>query len=306
MIHLLYPHNVANVCLVGSAIEVDCTEAEALAYAQSLMDDTYPVKLAGHPGADVATVDIYSAAGRRSSSIRKGTKKVYRHVNTVRRHPKEMMLDEHGNRSIFDDVDEYPAARPVLPPMNTVAITGNTYPHRRALGGKWDKSRSAWVLPVEKEAEALALLSSAPVASTKEEAALRATRDIARAAFPEWRGRKLLVKNVKSVTLSGTYWSGGSKNTFVAVELATGRTSPAAASLGDPNVFGGTGDNCPTIEIPAGFAIVEHVIFRGKDLGCRVYLPLEVEVLTRAEASIAIGTSVHQEVEELMSGERSR
>lgn len=157
----------------------------------------------------------------------------------------------------------------------TVEISGNTYPHRiafRAMGGKWDGAKKAWVLPAEKAGEALALMVEV-VDSAKE--ALRATRDIAKAAFPGWKGRKLRVERRETVTLSGTYWSGGSKNEFVAVELATMRTSPADARLGDPNAFGGIGDSCPTIGIPVGFAIVEHVIFRGKDLGCRVYMAPE-------------------------------
>lgn len=199
---------------------------------------------------------------------------------------------------------------------NTVAITGNTYPYRiafRALGGKWDGAKKAWILPAEKEHEALALMTKVSKKVTElpppDFTQLRATRDIAKAAFPGWKGRKLSVRNVESVTLTGTYWSGGSKNEFVAVELSSLRTSPADARLGDPSVFGGIGDSCPTIKIPAGYAIVEHVIFRGKDLGCRVYLPIEVlqgTVLTRAEASMAIGTAVHQEFEQLVSGKVSR
>ncbi len=161
--------------------------------------------------------------------------------------------------------------------METIEITGNTYPHRfklSAMGGKWDGAKKAWILPAEKAGEALALMTKVAL-PPPDFTQLRSTRDIAKAAFPKWRGRKLHVERVESVTLSGTYWDGGSKSTFVAVELSTLRTSPADARLGDPNVFGGRGDDRPTIEIPAGFAIVEHVIFRGKDLGCRVYMAPE-------------------------------
>lgn len=165
----------------------------------------------------------------------------------------------------------------------TIEITGNTYPHRisfRAMGGKWDGAKKAWVLPAEKAGEALALMKAPVNTAARYDAASamegpHATMAIAKAAFPGWRGRKLRTEQRESVTLLGTYWSGGSKNTFVAVELATLRTSPADRRLGDPNAFGGIGDSHPTIRIPPGYAIVEHVIFRGKDLGCRVYTAIE-------------------------------
>lgn len=47
----------------------------------------------------------------------------------------------------------------------TVAITGNTYPVKdqiKALGGKWNADRKAWMVPDDKAAQAQALVSGAP------------------------------------------------------------------------------------------------------------------------------------------------
>jgi hypothetical protein len=46
-----------------------------------------------------------------------------------------------------------------------VAIAGNTFPVKdqlRALGGRWNADRKAWMIPVEKVDEAKALIASAP------------------------------------------------------------------------------------------------------------------------------------------------
>lgn len=45
----------------------------------------------------------------------------------------------------------------------TVAITGNTYPVKdqiKALGGRWDAERKAWMVPVERAAQARQLVHS--------------------------------------------------------------------------------------------------------------------------------------------------
>lgn len=50
--------------------------------------------------------------------------------------------------------------------MKTVLITGNTFPVKeqlKALGGKWNKDAKGWEVPAEKEAEAKALVTNAPV-----------------------------------------------------------------------------------------------------------------------------------------------
>lgn len=49
---------------------------------------------------------------------------------------------------------------------STVAITGNTYPVREqlaALGGRWNPTTKAWMVPAARAAEAQALVKTAPV-----------------------------------------------------------------------------------------------------------------------------------------------
>lgn len=54
--------------------------------------------------------------------------------------------------------------------MNTVAITGNTYPVKdqiKALGGRWNADQKAWMVPADKADAAQALVASAPKASSR-------------------------------------------------------------------------------------------------------------------------------------------
>jgi hypothetical protein len=66
----------------------------------------------------------------------------------------------------------------------------------------------------------------------------------------------------------GARWDGGSKSTFIAVDLATGRVSDP-----DARAFGSFArPSTPTVDLPVGVAIVEHAMFCGKDTGCTIYL----------------------------------
>lgn len=52
-----------------------------------------------------------------------------------------------------------------------VAIAGNTYAVKaeiKALGGRWDAEKRAWMVPAERADEARKLVSSAPTKSTSE------------------------------------------------------------------------------------------------------------------------------------------
>jgi hypothetical protein len=100
----------------------------------------------------------------------------------------------------------------------------------------------------------------------------KAALRIARIAFPDWKGRKIKVEEVSHVRLSDRYWDGGTRSEYRAVELDTLHcASPQVTGFNAPAEYGGLRED-PTIEIPEGVAIVEHSIFCGKDIGCRVYL----------------------------------
>lgn len=52
--------------------------------------------------------------------------------------------------------------------MNTIAITGNTYPVKeqiKALGGRWNAETKTWMVPADKADAARRLVSSAPKTS---------------------------------------------------------------------------------------------------------------------------------------------
>lgn len=97
-------------------------------------------------------------------------------------------------------------------------------------------------------------------------------KEVGLIAFPEYRGRKFRLEYRDSVTLHGRYWSGGSKSDWMAVNLETRQAfAPEIGGFENPPQFGGLRSD-PKIDIPPGVAIVEHVIFCGKDLGLRVYV----------------------------------
>lgn len=122
-------------------------------------------------------------------------------------------------------------------------------------------------------------------------------RAIALAAFPAYRGRTFSIRAAESVSLHGTYWDGGSRNSYALVD-ADGRTAKALPHYAPPQ-FGGPRE-VVTVTLPeAGGFIVEHSIFCGRDHGLTVYahpsviaplLPAAVD-LTEAERRLLILTS---------------
>lgn len=88
---------------------------------------------------------------------------------------------------------------------------------------------------------------------------------LARRAFPDWRGHKVRLTERPHYTMNDS-WSGGSRDFCQAVELATGRLLPHAdMAPWDPL-------STSTLTIPEGFAIIEHSIFQGHDVGVTLYV----------------------------------
>jgi hypothetical protein len=90
-----------------------------------------------------------------------------------------------------------------------------------------------------------------------------------RAADPSYRKTRAYLHVSESVSLSGTYWDGGSRSTYTAVDLATGRSKGAPQY--DPPQFGGP-RAAPVVVIPEGVAIVETGVFCGKTANASVYI----------------------------------
>lgn len=101
---------------------------------------------------------------------------------------------------------------------------------------------------------------------------LAANRDVQRvikSAAPDYRKRDARIMPTATVTLANTYWDGGSRCEYTAVELATGRVS--AAPQYAPPQFGGPA-SAPVVSIPAGIAIVQTGTFCGKPATATVYV----------------------------------
>lgn len=89
------------------------------------------------------------------------------------------------------------------------------------------------------------------------------------AADSMYRRKQATVVVVDTVTLHGTYWDGGSRSTYNAVDMLTGRS--AGAPQYDPPQFGGPQET-PVVTIPENVAIVETGYSCGKIMRAYVYV----------------------------------
>lgn len=90
-----------------------------------------------------------------------------------------------------------------------------------------------------------------------------------RAAEPNYRKHQFTLTASETVCLSNTYWDSGSRSTYTAVDLATGRSKGAPQY--DPPQFGGP-RAAPVVSIPEGIAIVETGVFMGKTATARIFI----------------------------------
>lgn len=100
---------------------------------------------------------------------------------------------------------------------------------------------------------------------------------VIKAADPSYKKRKAFVSVVDFVTLTGTYWDGGSRDTYTAVDLASYQRITAPQY--DPPQFGGPAKPL-TVDLPNNVAIVRTGVFCGKTATAHVYVkPLNVAKL---------------------------
>ena len=92
-------------------------------------------------------------------------------------------------------------------------------------------------------------------------------QQIARIAFPNYSGRKFQVLAFSGPKNIHSYWDGGSRDSYVFVNLNTGKTMEVpengtfyTAAIGELK------------ELPEGIVLVEHSIFCGKDAGITVFV----------------------------------
>jgi len=100
------------------------------------------------------------------------------------------------------------------------------------------------------------------------------------------------VCEIVTIPAEAGLWSGGSRETYQAIELATGRAVPASDDMSSP--FSDNRKEC-TIALRSGFAVVASVMFQGKDLGLTFYvhpddatklLPASTDELTDTEKKV--------------------
>lgn len=133
---------------------------------------------------------------------------------------------------------------------------------------------------------------------SKSEAIYLEKNQVPKQLLGEYSGQKFRVVIANSVTLSNTYWSGGTRSYYYSVDLVTGKRAMIAADSTAPQ-FGPCADG-ESIAIKQGYAIIEHSYFCGKDMGLVFYirsenaaklLPEKIEGLTDCELCLLDATA---------------
>lgn len=96
-------------------------------------------------------------------------------------------------------------------------------------------------------------------------------------AFPGAKSRRTVKIEGRNNYHVRDYWDGGSKDEARFLELGTMNTLSSADIPKEVRQVMGNPFNLPIcdVKITNGFCVVEHIIFRGKDLGYRIYFSKE-------------------------------
>lgn len=93
----------------------------------------------------------------------------------------------------------------------------------------------------------------------------KAVKALLKATFPDYTGRTIKLAVQESYFMED-YWDGGSRTYVRAFDMASGKVADPNHAVNNPmNRVAHA-----TFAIPDGIAMVEHVIFCGKDCGIRV------------------------------------
>ncbi len=92
-------------------------------------------------------------------------------------------------------------------------------------------------------------------------------QEIARAAFPDYTGRKFSVAAFQGPMNLASYWDGGSRTYYAVVDLNTKKSVeiPQSGTMFDKQTYRMT-------TLPFNLAVVAHSIFMGKDGGITIYV----------------------------------
>lgn len=101
-----------------------------------------------------------------------------------------------------------------------------------------------------------------------------------------YTGRKINMKAKETVTISGTAWDGGSRDTYFVLRLSNGDTLPVPRM--NPSAFGGPAED-PVINLQDDVCVVRHSIFCGKDMGLTIFVhPNNMAPLLPPKADLTI------------------
>ena len=84
-----------------------------------------------------------------------------------------------------------------------------------------------------------------------------------------YRKHRACIKVRETVKISGTYWDGGSRSEYTAVQISSGQSITGMRF--DPPQFGGPSSD-PVVPIPDGVAVVEHGTCCGKAATAYIYM----------------------------------
>lgn len=97
----------------------------------------------------------------------------------------------------------------------------------------------------------------------------KALKELGRAVYPDYSGRKYAVEFKEAMSMYDTNWSGGTRNYYRAVMFDGSSFKVANMPVGtwyNPNDV----ENRP-VAIPENGVVVEHSFFCGHDMGLRFY-----------------------------------
>ena len=95
----------------------------------------------------------------------------------------------------------------------------------------------------------------------------KAVREILKATFPDYKGRKFFMDDSGKVQFYDTNWGGGTRNYYTAIDLRGGKVQPMTDFAPWANPAEGK-----TVEIPEGFAVVRRAYFQGVEVGVTIHV----------------------------------
>ena len=105
-----------------------------------------------------------------------------------------------------------------------------------------------------------------PITVSRSDESIRA---ILHATYPDYRGRKVRVCVTTDPVDVRSYWQDGSRDYFVMLDL---RHMVVLIVPQNGTPFDGGPIRPEGVDIPPGYAIVEHSIWCGKDMGIRIHV----------------------------------